>query len=231
MQVSGCSNTIRWYNTNANSYANAISGYVQRNLIDQFLGELPARRAEITDVGCAAGRDSNVFAQEKVIKRVSGIDLSYGLIKIARRWFPEVDFVKANFLNLPHEHSSLHGVWALAAIVHLDTKEDAIRSIGEFNRVLKRNGNLFLCVKEKLGNEETEIVEDKLSNGLRFFRYYTVDELQTYIEANGFKIVDLQINRDKAGRNTSWINVFSRKVRIPRERTIDAIIQRVNKHK
>ncbi len=229
MKTPGCSSTIKWYNANAQNYADAISGYVQRNLIDQFLSALPLREAEITDVGCAAGRDSSVFSQEKTIGRVSGIDLSYGLLKVARRWFPRIDFVKANFLNLPHDSTSLHGVWALAAIVHLDTKEDAIRSLTEFNRVLKRNGNLFLCVKEKLGEADTEVVKDKLSNGLRFFRYYTVDELQEYIETNGFKIVDLQINRDQAGRNTSWINVFSRKIRLPSDRTIEATIQRVNK--
>ena len=73
-----------------------------------------------------------------------GIDLSKSLIEIARNKHPDIEFRQGNILNLPFEDESFDGVWAHASLVHLETTEEVVRALREFNRVLKPGGVMLI---------------------------------------------------------------------------------------
>ena len=98
-----------------------------------------------------------------------GIDLSKSLIEIARNKHPDIEFRQGNILNLPFEDESFDGVWTHASLVHLETTEEVVRALREFNRVLKPGGVMHVFVKQQLGNEKTSVVSDTLSGHERFF--------------------------------------------------------------
>lgn len=210
MQAIDFANTIRWYNTNAMQYASNIADAVSTNRIDKFVSLLP-KGSKVLDAGCAAGRDVNVLSQRGF--NAVGIDISSGLIKIAKQKFPHLPFVQGDFLKLPFADNSFDGIWAHASLLHLETIDEVKRAFSEFNRVLRKQGILYDYVKAQMGTEKTETVKDKLSNEGRFVRYYTLDEMRQFIEENGFELIHLEQTKENLlGRsNLEWIAAYSRK--------------------
>jgi ubiquinone/menaquinone biosynthesis C-methylase UbiE len=209
MKVKGFADTIDWYNNNARIYAETTYKVAPIMLIDIFVKMLPESPA-ILDAGCGPGRDSAILRKKRA--EVYGIDISEGLLKIAREKNREINFVYGNFLALPFNDNSFDGVWAHAALVHLETIEDVKKSLQEFHRVLKNKGILHIYVKAQTGSEKTAVVTDVVSHHDRFFRYYTKEEMKGYIEKLGFKIRQLTIEEDGHGRNeVRWISIFAEK--------------------
>lgn len=209
MKVKGFADTIDWYNRNARVYAKATYLHAPIGIIHQFIKMLPGR-PKVLDAGCGPGRDSAILHSKGAI--VTGLDISQGLLKIAKEKNPEITFVEANFLELPFENESFSGIWAHAALVHLETVEDVKNSLKEFHRVLNKKGILHIYVKAQTGNEKTAIVTDDVSHHDRFFRYYTRDEMRDYLEDLGFKIRQMVMDEDLPGRKeVKWISIFAEK--------------------
>ena len=212
MKIEGFADTIRWYDQNAREYAESSYKVTPATLINRFIELLPPNPV-ILDAGCGAGKDSRVF--NKLGARVTGIDLSKGLIKEARKRNPTVNFEEGNFLNLRFENASFDGVWAHASLVHLETINDAKKALDEFRRVLRDGGLMHVYVKAQLGENKTEVVKDPLSNHERFFRYYTEDELKRLVSDASFQIIETEMQDDLHGReDVKWIALFARKGRV-----------------
>ncbi len=210
MKVEGFADTIKWYDQNAEKYADSSYKVTPAGLINRFLELLP-QNPIILDAGCGAGKDARVF--NKLGANVTGIDLSKGLIEEARKRNPTVNFEEGDFLNLRFGNESFDGVWAHASLVHLETVADAKKALGEFHRVLKDGGILHIYVKAQLGENKTEVVKDTLSNHDRFFRYYTEDEMKQLVTDASLQVIETEVQDDLHGREeVKWIALFTRKV-------------------
>jgi ubiquinone/menaquinone biosynthesis C-methylase UbiE len=168
MKVTGFQDTIAWYNNNAKQYAQAVSEHGSIKDINQFAKLLP-KKATILDAGCAAGRDTNRLSQKGL--QVTGLDLSSGLITLARKTFPTITFIEGNMLSLPFPDNTFDGVWACASLLHLETVADVTKALREFHRVMKQNGIVYVSVKTQIGDAKTEVVNDSLSQHDRFFQF------------------------------------------------------------
>jgi ubiquinone/menaquinone biosynthesis C-methylase UbiE len=209
MNVKGFEDTIEWYNQNARSYAQSIENLASLEQIDEFARLLP-KNANVLDAGCGGGRDTNLLKDRGV--NATGIDLSHGLIDVARQKYPSINFVEGNFLNLPFEEKTFDGVWAHASLLHLETREDVESVLREFFRVLKQGGILHIFVKAQTGAEKTAVVTDTLSKHDRFFQYFTEDEISSLLRASGFKNIEIRQCEDPGGRpEVKWILSLSRK--------------------
>jgi len=80
---------------------------------------------------------------------VVGVDISEGLLEVARSANPDIEFVHANFTKLPFPNTAFDGVWSHASLVHLETLAEVKQSLAEFNRVLKPKGYLYVYVKQQ----------------------------------------------------------------------------------
>ncbi len=167
-----------------------------------FLRLLNGKR--VLDVGCGPGIETAHF-MEKGLK-VVGIDKSIGMLEQAMKRVPEGDFRKMDMLDLDFPNNSFDGIWCCASLLHLK-KAVAGRAIDEFRRVTRRDGIVFISVKE--GKEEA--VKDYLNGTRRFFANYTAGELEAIVSANGLRTI-------RSYRNTSdpdgdiWLSVFARPV-------------------
>lgn len=186
MKTHGLKETIEWYDSNAEQYAAAGESYYDMNHITTFTEHLPPGAA-VLDVGCGAGRDSNILAVKGL--DVTGLDLSKGLIEVARVKFPGVHFIEGNMLDLPFENESFDGVWSNTSMLHLEAVDDVEQSLSEMYRVLKQQGLIHVVVKAQTGTDKTAVVSDKLSGHNRFFQYFTLEEMQGLLRAAGFDIV------------------------------------------
>lgn len=209
MKVNGFEDTIEWYDKNAKNYAEVAEKVPLMELIEKFTLMLPDS-PKVLDAGCGSGRDSRII-QSKGAK-VTGIDISQGLLNEAKIRSEGIEFVKDSITTMPFRDASFNGVWAHASLVHLETLNDVKRALAEFNRVLMPSGALHIFVKEQKGDEKTAIVSDSVSNHDRFFRYYTEVELKELVEEVGFRDIEITHIEDPHKRSeVSWIALFAKK--------------------
>ncbi|MDD5068250.1 MAG: class I SAM-dependent methyltransferase [Candidatus Pacebacteria bacterium] len=210
MKVEGFKDTIDWYDNNSEQYAKGLYEVSPTASIQAFLEHIP-QDAYVLEAGCGPGRESKIF-HEKGIKTV-GIDMSEGLLEVARKMNPETEFVKGNFLELPFPDATFGAVWAHASLVHLETIEDAKKALEEFHRVLKSGGTLLVKVKAQTGEDKTAVVTDTLSKHDRFFRYYTPENMEALLIEAGFEIISNTMLEDDHGRSeVKWIQVIVKKL-------------------
>jgi ubiquinone/menaquinone biosynthesis C-methylase UbiE len=214
MKVKGFQDTIDWYNQNAAQYAQSTLQTASAEEIDQF-ASLLFKQAKVLDAGCGSGRDTNLLSQ-KGLKTI-GLDLSAGLIKVARDLFPDCEFIEGDLLDLPFPDAEFDGIWSHASLLHLETDTEVKTALREFNRVMKPSGILHVLVKAQTGAAKTAIVTDSLSNHDRFFQYFTQAELNKILKKTGFSLLSMEqyreTDKNPNGRpEVVWILALARKV-------------------
>ena len=196
--------TIAWYNKNADEYTAKNKNRATLDQIDEFVALLP-KKAEVLDAGCGSGRDTALLSRKGF--SVTGIDISKGLLDVARRSFPDLNFIEGNLLRLPFIEADFDGIWAHASLVHFETLFDVKKALSEFYRVLKTGGILHVLVKSKIGKNKTEIASDG-----RFFRYFSEGEIKDLLEEIGFKLILLKkYNETGENPNTEWVLALAKK--------------------
>lgn len=213
IKVKNFQDTIKWYEDNAEYYAEKIKSMACIAHINRFAKHLPAK-AKVLDAGCGSGRDAKIFTQKGF--DVVGIDFVQNLIAIAKKNCPKAKFLQGDFRRLPFENESFNGVWAYAALVHLETIKDAHRALAEFYRVLKPKGVLCVFVKAQTGKVKTAVVSDAFSCHDRFFRYYTRGEVGSMLQKANFEIIELKHIREldynpKGRPEVEWIWALARR--------------------
>jgi ubiquinone/menaquinone biosynthesis C-methylase UbiE len=138
----------RWsYDTVADSYA---------DLTRHMLDETPEERAvlatfadmvraqgdgAVADVGCGPGRITAHLCQLGV--DAFGIDLSPGMIEVARRDYPGLRFDLGSMTDLALADASVAGLVAWYSLIHVPDEEVG-RVLAHFRRVLRPGGPLLL---------------------------------------------------------------------------------------
>lgn len=162
--------------------------------------------ASILDIGCGAGTKSDYLIRHGL--KVTGIDFSEKMIKLAVEKVPAGTFWVKDFRNpLGFDHQ-FEGVFAQAALLHIPKKEIP-EVLANIIKLLKPNGYLYVAVKElKVGKKEEEIIKEN-DYGYeyeRFFSLFTLDELEKYIVGMRMKIVYKNVT---TFGKTNWIQIIA----------------------
>ena len=209
MKVHGFDDTIKWYDDNSEKYSEDLYKSIPLDSVDEFMKYIPPD-AYILEAGCGPGRETKIFTQKGI--KTTGIDLSEGLLKIAKKNNPNTEYIKGNFLDTPFEDETFDGVWSHASLVHLEDINDVKKALKEFFRITKKGGFIFVKVKEQAGEKKTAVVTDTLSNHDRFFRYYIAQELVELVTKEGFRVVSNLKREDGHGRpEVQWLEVIAKK--------------------
>ncbi|HYE23223.1 MAG TPA: class I SAM-dependent methyltransferase [Candidatus Paceibacterota bacterium] len=174
---------------------------------ERFLNLLPTG-GTVLDVGCGSGTKSKYMAGRGF--QVTGIDISDGLLAIAKRELPEGDFRELSMTDLSSLSASYDGTFAQASLLHIPKKEagDVVRQIAS---VTKPGGYTYIAVKElRPGNKDEEIKreDDYGYTYERFFSYYTSEELAAHFEQSGLTIIS---NTRKQSGNTVWLQIVGQR--------------------
>lgn len=145
-------------------------------------------KKKILDIGCWTGPMEHLLEKEDC--DVTAIDIEEEPLKVARKRFPKMKFLKASIVDdTPLKRNQFDIALFLMVIEHIPkgTETQALKNI---NRVLKKGGNLFL----------TTMNSNLLSNltdpayFLVGHRHYSREHLTRLLEKAGFKVEEVRYN-------------------------------------
>lgn len=181
--------------------------------LDGMLEQMPVERAvldlfceltlaadlgrDVADIGCGTGRLLPYLAGRGVTPR--GVDLSPGMVEVARRESPQFDFEVADVRDLPFEDASLAGAvcwWSLFFLA----PEHRPAAYRELARVVKPGG--YLAIAYKAGDGGMRRGGRGTGLGVEFDTYWlTPQEVEQRCAEAGFTTVfwggrPPEVNRD-----------------------------------
>ncbi|MEV6825741.1 class I SAM-dependent methyltransferase [Amycolatopsis sp. NPDC051102] len=141
---------MTWLADTATSYDTVASSYAE--FVADVLAEQPYMRAALAlfaaevdgpavDVGCGPGHFTAHLASLGV--DAAGIDLSPGMVDLARRTHPQLRFEVGSMTDLPLPAASVAGVLAFWSLIHVPD-ESVPAALGHFHRVLRPGGLLVI---------------------------------------------------------------------------------------
>ena len=128
------------YNKLAEKYNKQRKLYQSKPLLLKFLKYLP-KNSKVLDLGCGAGIPVSKFLVDNGCK-VTGIDFSDGMLKLARKNVPAAKFIKMDITKIKFKENSFDGVISFYAIIHIPRNYHS-KIYKDLHKILKPDGILF----------------------------------------------------------------------------------------
>lgn len=168
------------YNKIASKY------YTQRDLnkfngeLDKFIELLP-QDAHVLDAGCGAGIPTAKYLVNKGLK-VTGIDISDTMLRMARKNVPEAIFLNRDLNELDFKKKSFDGIISVYTLFHIP-KEQHKKILKSFFEILKPGGILLI----NTGVSELEGVSSFFGEPM-FWSNYEPKKTLELVKSIGFSI-------------------------------------------
>ena len=100
-------------------------------------------KGDLLEIGCGSGADLEIFSKLKEIKTITAIDLGENIEKLAERYKErkDIDIRRGNALSLDFDGKKFDVIYSFGVFHHTS---DPIKCISETQKVLKKNGTIFL---------------------------------------------------------------------------------------
>jgi len=170
--------TIKAYNEYAEKWAERMRGH--QNAAHDFL-EKPAMKKLLPDlagmdvlcVGCGTGEEC-MELKAAGASNIVGIDTASKMIEVARKGFPEIEFLTMDMENMDFDPGSFDFVYSSLALHYVKHPGKALESIFE----VLRPGGMFLFSTHHPAFQLWRIQEAKSREARRsYFSVYRVDDL------------------------------------------------------
>jgi SAM-dependent methyltransferase len=179
--------TRRSYDSVAGAYAARLRDELDgkpldRALLAALLEQRPAV-APVADLGCGPGHITGWLAARGAT--AVGVDLSPGMIEVARREQPGAEFRLGDLLSLPAADGEFGAVIAFYSLIHL-TPGELPAALAELYRVLRPGGLALLAFH---AGTEVRHVTDWLGHDVDVdFRFYEPADVVAALAAAGFTV-------------------------------------------
>lgn len=152
---------------------------------DWLAGLLPTG-ARVLDVGCGTGTPTARRLVDAGM-RVTGIDISPGMLAIAERDVPQADFQLLDVLDAGDTLGDFAGIVAFFSLLMLP-RSDIPRALRRLRGLLRPGGHLVLSMVEA---DLDDVPIHFLGSSVRVSGYVR-DELRALVEEAGFEVLDLR---------------------------------------
>jgi SAM-dependent methyltransferase len=192
--------TIAAYDTIAAVYDQRLNRLpdILRPWLERFAAAVPAGGL-VADLGCGPARHGQALASRGL--RVIGVDLSAGMLTVARHRLPG-RIARGDLRQLPLRTACLDGAWSAAALLHVP-RGNVPAVLAEYQRVLRPGGTLGLVTAagEHEGWETVPYAQD----WRRWFVYHPLTQLVMLLGQAGLEVT--QVHEEEQGRR--WAHLLA----------------------
>jgi SAM-dependent methyltransferase len=172
----------------AETYATRIAGELAHKPFDRDLLDRFAERARdlgpVFDLGCGPGHVTRYLADRGL--DVTGIDLSAGMVEVAKKLQPDLRFAQGSMLDLDR-FGHAGGLVAFYAIIHIPSGRH-IEMYRHWSEVLIPGG--LLMVAFHLG-EEVRHLDDLWGEPVSLdFHFFSRSDVERWLTGAGFAVVE-----------------------------------------
>ncbi len=163
-------------------------------MVDAFTAAVTQRDdVRVLDAGCGAGRMTRYLADRGA--RAEGLDLSPGMVAMARRAQPGTTFVVGSLTQLPYATDTFDGVLLWYSIIHTPPAGQS-RIFAEAARVLRPGGHVLVGLQAGEGVRDVSAAYSRLGHRVELERHlYTADEVAERLEVAGLQEVARLVRR------------------------------------
>jgi SAM-dependent methyltransferase len=166
----------------------SIEAALDRSLLED-LASLFSHGGRVADLGCGPGRVAAFLAARSV--EVVGIDLSLGMLEVARRAHPDLPCAVGDLAALPLADRSFDGAVCWYSIIHTEPHRlDA--AFDEIARVLVADGHVLLAFQagrgERLHRTEVQGTPVALTN-----HRHDPDDIARLLATAGFEVLSCAV--------------------------------------
>lgn len=152
---------------------------------DEFLRHC---KNKILDLGCGMGHYSN-YVYNKGFK-VTGIDFSEEMIKIAKNNNSDINFLVSDICNLDVLQSEKYDGIIIAYVLQHLSKNEVYELFNDIKNYLEKDAKLLLFLREGQSILEEE---EPIDNGYKYIiNEYTEDEIKSLLNNNGWEIIRIE---------------------------------------
>ncbi len=176
---------------------------VERSVLELFASVVAG---PVLDVGCGTGMATGYLHGLGV--PVAGVDLSPGMLEVARGKLPDVTFEVGSMLDLPHDDASFGGVLAWYSTIHVPD-ELLPTALSELARVLRPGGHLLLAFQ--VGDVPLHMTEALGHELLLDFHRRQPDHMAKLLATAGVPVEVRTYREATAGERTPQAFLLARK--------------------
>ncbi|QNN54922.1 methyltransferase domain-containing protein [Nocardioides mesophilus] len=203
------------YDTVAEDYARHLpdtrpEAGIDLAMVDAFAEAVrsDAGDARVLDAGCGAGRMSRYLAGRGC--PVRGVDLSPGMIAMARRDHPDLSFAVGSLAELPYADGQFAGVMLWYSIIHTPPAGQA-RIFAEAARVLRPAGHLLVGFQAGQGARDVSAAYSRFGHEVRLWRHlFTPDQVASRLQAAGLGEVCRLVRRPRGNERDDQAVLLAR---------------------
>ena len=174
--------------------------------LEKFLDLLP-HQAVILDAGCGPGHHASFLAERG--HDVVGVDLSEGMLRIARRRDAAIRFARMDVQALEFPPATFDAIWCAGTAMHVP-REEVVSLFRGFRRVVRPAGVVGINMQIARRSEVVNYDADR-----RFFEYYrSGDEIAGLARRAGLVVVAADYG--ETTRNThdldltlKWVTLYT----------------------
>lgn len=188
------------YDTVAVDYAEMLKTDLAEKPLDRAMlaafAELvrAADAGPVADLGCGPGRVTAHLRSLGV--PAFGVDLSPGMVEVARRTYPDLRFDEGSMTALDLEHDTLGGIVAWYSIIH--TPPELLPVVfAEFHRVLAPGGHVLVAFQ--IGDNERRHIEQGYGHQVSVDAYRLSPDHITELLGKAGIVVTAQLVREPSG--------------------------------
>ncbi len=211
--------TVAAYNAGADEYDSHVSNpdesiyhsYYEKPSMHTLVGDVKGKT--ILSIGCGSGVDTQWFVDQGA-KKVVGVDISEGLITIAKKKFPDIVFKVMDMESLDFEDETFDLTYSSLAIHYL---ADWTTALKEARRALKPGGRyVFSCghpIDSAKEYFKDEMQEGSLIGKVKYLKSGESRQFGDYIHIETGGVTPLYMPLTENLRVTTYTQTFSNMVR------------------
>lgn len=188
------------YDTVAETYAahlpdTSAESALELAVVDTFAAAVTAEGPDalVLDAGCGAGRMSRYLADRGCAVR--GVDLSPGMITMAVRDHPDLEFSVASLTDLPFSDDTFAGVMVWYSAIHTPPQGQP-QLFAEVARVLQPGGHVVIGLQAGVGVRDVSASYARFGLDVELERHlYTADEVAALAADVGLTEVARMVRR------------------------------------